>query len=323
MSDDNVYQIRFHARGGQGGVTASQLCVDSFNGFGVNQPRFGAERMGSPTESYARLSKNKNLIRTNEQVYSPNYVGVLDDSLLEDIDVTRGLSPGGWLIVNTTMSFDAIIEKSKKIAKNPRDDINYAKIDATGLALEILGRNITNTVILGALVKVSKIFDLDQLKNAIFGTFKGNIAEKNAKVVGMAFDKTEIHDLGYKLDYSIDTKEPWSHTSLGLLGYKELDKAGVWYTPGGSEAVKTGAWGVSVAQWNEENCINCQKCFLVCPDFCIIRKKGEDGVYHMAGVDQFHCKGCGQCWGLCPGKGGVKALSELVKSSTANDKGGN
>ncbi|MHA1896669.1 MAG: hypothetical protein ACTSU2_04660, partial [Promethearchaeota archaeon] len=76
MSEDYVINIRFHARGGQGGVTASQLCVDSFDGYGVNQPRFGAERMGSPTESYARLSKNPNLIRTNEQVYTPNYVGV-------------------------------------------------------------------------------------------------------------------------------------------------------------------------------------------------------------------------------------------------------
>jgi pyruvate ferredoxin oxidoreductase gamma subunit len=110
--------------------------VDSFAGFGVNQPRFGAERMGSPTESYARLGKNPNLIRTNTQVYTPNYVGVLDDTLLEDIDVAQGMTPGGWLIVNTTMSFDEI---RKKVS---RKDINFAKLDATKLALEVLGRNI-------------------------------------------------------------------------------------------------------------------------------------------------------------------------------------
>jgi len=123
---DVVIQIRFHARGGQGGVTASQLCVDAFEGYGVNQPSFGAERMGSPTESYARLSKNPNLVRTNEQVYTPNYVGVLDDSLLKDIDVTQGMFPGGYLIVNTTMSYDEIRSKVK------RKDINFAKLDATG-----------------------------------------------------------------------------------------------------------------------------------------------------------------------------------------------
>ncbi|MHA1111381.1 MAG: 2-oxoacid:acceptor oxidoreductase family protein [Promethearchaeota archaeon] len=302
--------VRFHARGGQGGVTASQLCVDSFAGFGVNQPRFGAERMGSPTESYARLGKNKNLIRTNTQVYTPNYVGVLDDTLLEDIDVANGMTPGGWLIVNTDMSFDEIKSKIS------RDDINLAKLDATSLALEVLGRNITNTVILGALVKVSGIFTLDQLKDAIFKTFKASIAEKNAKVVERAFEKTEMLDLGFKLDYGADTKKPWSHTGLGNPGYKERDLAGVWYTPGGSEVVKTGSWGISVAQWNKELCINCQKCFMVCPDLAIIRELGEDGQYHMAGVDEYHCKGCMNCVLICP----KKALTEKMKKDPTGGK---
>ncbi len=302
--------MRFHARGGQGGVTASQLCVDSFAGYGVNQPRFGAERMGSPTESYARLGKNPNLIRTNTQVYTPNYVGVLDDTLLEDIDVAKGMTPGGWLIVNTTMSFDEIKEKVS------RDDINLAKLDATQLALDVLGRNITNTVILGALVKVSGIFDLEQLKNAIFKTFKASIAEKNAKVVKLAFEKTEVLDLGFKLDYTADTKEPWSHTGLGNPGYKDRDLAGVWYTPGGSEVVKTGSWGVSVAQWNKDLCINCHRCFMVCPDLAILRELGEDGEYHVAGVDEYHCKGCMNCVLICP-KG---ALTEKLKKETKGDK---
>lgn len=312
MSEDYSVSIRFHARGGQGGVTASQLCVDAFDGYGVNQPRFGAERMGSPTESYARLSKNPQLIRTNEQVYSPNYVGVLDDSLLDDIDVTRGMTPGGWLIVNTTMSFDEIQELVKKTAANPRDDINYAKIDATGLAMEVLKRNITNTVILGALVKVSKIFTLDQLKQAIYKTFKEKIAEPNAKVVEMAYKQTEMLDLGHKVDLNADVKEPWSHTALDKLGYEERDKAGVWYTPGGSEAVKTGSWGVSIAQWDEEKCINCHRCWLVCPDLAIERKLGEDGEYHVCGVDEYHCKGCLQCVRICP----KEALTEKKKKFT-------
>lgn len=320
LSEDYVVSVRFHARGGQGGVTASQLCVDSFDGYGVNQPRFGAERMGSPTESYARLSRNRKLVRTNEQVYSPNFVGVLDDSLLDDIDVTQGMTPGGWLIVNTLMSFNQIQEKVKDTAKNPRNDINYAKIDATGLALQVLKRNITNTVILGSIIRVSNIFTLERLKNAIFKTFKESIAEKNVKVVEMAYNQTEILDLGFKTDYLADAKEQWSHVNLDLIGYKELDLAGVWYTPGGSEAVKTGAWGVSVSQWNEENCINCQKCFLVCPDLAIKRTLRDDGLYKMSGIDEYHCKGCGLCWRICPGKKGIKALTEKMKSEQGGNK---
>jgi len=309
INKDYVINIRFHARGGQGGVTASQLCVDAFDGYGVNQPLFGAERMGAPTESFARLSKNASLIRTNEQVYSPNYVGVLDDTLLDDIDVTLGMKSGGWLIVNTTMSFDEIIKKINNVSKNPKKEINYAKVDATGLALKVLKRNITNTVILGALVRVSNIFTLQQLKGAIYKTFKKEVAEANAEVVEMAYNNTEILDLGYKMDFSKDTKVEWSHIDLDKLGYKERDLAGVWYTVGGSSAVKTGSWGVSVAQWNKDLCINCHRCWTICPDLSIKRELGDDGVYHITGVDEYHCKGCLQCVKICP-KG---ALTEKLK----------
>ena len=101
---DHCINLRFHARGGQGGVTASNLCVEAFRGYGVCQPKFGAERMGSPTESYVRLSLNDDLVRSNEQVYVPHFVSVLDPSLLTEVDVTAGMPKGGWLIVNTTLN---------------------------------------------------------------------------------------------------------------------------------------------------------------------------------------------------------------------------
>ncbi|MFX1393053.1 MAG: hypothetical protein ACFFAH_05695, partial [Promethearchaeota archaeon] len=74
---NNCVNLRFHARGGQGGVTASNLCVEAFKGRGICQPKFGAERAGSPTESYVRLSYHYELIRSNEQVYGPHFVSVL------------------------------------------------------------------------------------------------------------------------------------------------------------------------------------------------------------------------------------------------------
>ncbi|MFX1325787.1 MAG: 2-oxoacid:acceptor oxidoreductase family protein, partial [Promethearchaeota archaeon] len=136
---DNVINLRFHARGGQGGVTASNLCVEAFYGYGVCQPLFGAERMGSPTESYVRLSANEDLVRSNEQVYGPHFVSVLDPSLLGEIDVAAGIPRGGWLVVNTTLNQQDI----QSIVN--RKDINVATIDATRIALDVLGRNITNT----------------------------------------------------------------------------------------------------------------------------------------------------------------------------------
>jgi 2-oxoacid:acceptor oxidoreductase gamma subunit (pyruvate/2-ketoisovalerate family) len=313
MSEDTtVYNIRFHARGGQGGVTAAQLCVDAYDGYGVCQPRFGAERVGAPTESYARLSKNKEMVRTNEQVYSPQFVGVLDPTLLDSVNVTAGMAPGGTLIVNTTMSIEEIRKKVD------RKDINIARLDATCLALEYLGRNVTNTIILGALVKVSGLFTLDELGTAIMKTFKAKIAKKNVEVLKVAFEQTESDDCGVKLDLHYDGKVPWSHVELDLLGAKDLDTGAVWYKPGGSRVTRTSEWAVNIAQHDMSKCINCHQCVFVCPDFAIKREM-VDGKWKVMGVKEDFCKGCFLCTTVCP----KKALYDPASCEAEQAKGGN
>ena len=212
---DNVINLRFHARGGQGGVTASNLCVEAFYGYGVCQPLFGAERMGSPTESYVRLSANEDLVRSNEQVYGPHFVSVLDPSLLGEIDVTAGMPKGGWLIVNTVLNQQDIQDIVN------RKDINVATIDATRIATEVLGRNITNTIILGALIRVSNLFTLEELSDAIMRRFSGEVAARNIEAIKQAIEETCVYDLGIDIDFSKDTKIPWQQIKLGLPGYKE------------------------------------------------------------------------------------------------------
>jgi pyruvate ferredoxin oxidoreductase gamma subunit len=301
MSNDKdiVYEVRIHGRGGQGGVTAAQLCVDAFDGVGVCQPRFGAERMGSPTESFARVSKNPDLVRTNEQVYSPQYVGVLDDSLLDVVNCTAGMPPGGKIVINTCKPIEEIKAKLK------REDVTIGLVDATSLALKYLGRNVTNTIILGALIKAGpELFTMEQLANAIGKTFKGAIAQKNMDVIKVAADETKLYPSSVPLDYGKNMKAQWSHVELNLPGFKDLDKAGVWYVKdinGGSNRVNTGSWGVAVAKFHPEFCINCQNCVFICPDFCIKREE-KDGKLVVVGVDEFHCKGCASCVEVCPGK---------------------
>jgi pyruvate ferredoxin oxidoreductase gamma subunit len=311
---DNVINLRFHARGGQGGVTASNLCVEAFYGYGVCQPKFGAERMGSPTESYVRLSVNDDLVRNNEQVYSPHAVSVLDPSLLGEIDVTAGMVPGGWLIVNTSMDQVTI----QNVVG--RKDINIATIDALNIAMEILGRNITNTIILGALIRVVPIFSIDALADAIMMRFKGEIAGKNVASIKRAYEETCIYESpeAPALDFSKDTKVKWQQVSPGLPGYKEVDLAGVWYCDEkvigmGSSQVNTGSWGEWDIIWDEEKCTDCAQCWFICPDFCIIREKGEDGLWHMKGIDNFHCKSCQNCLEVCP----VQAISKRLKQGPA------
>lgn len=311
---DNYYvSLRFHARGGQGGVTASNLCVEAFKGYGVCQPKFGAERMGSPTESYVRLSRNIGLVKSNEQVYAPHFVSVLDDSLLGEVDVTTGIPNGGWLIVNTVMNQLEIQDIVK------RNDLNIVTIDATRIALEIFGRNITNTIILGAFLRVSYLFTLEELSNAVMKRFRDDIAAKNIKAIKQAYDETCIYESGVDVDFTAYTKVRWQQVELGLPGYKDLDKAGVWYCDEdviqvGSDQVNTGSWGEWEIIWDKETCTDCAQCWFICPDFAIIREKGDDGLWHMVGIDIYHCKSCQNCINICP----VNAISKKMKQGPAS-----
>ncbi|MHA1379329.1 MAG: 2-oxoacid:acceptor oxidoreductase family protein [Candidatus Helarchaeota archaeon] len=295
MSKENrVFFMRFHARGGQGGVTAAQLAVESFDGPGRAQPMFGAERMGSPTAAYAAMSKNPEYVQLQTGIYTPEIVGVLDDSLLKEMDVTEGMPPGGTLIINTEMTFDQI----KKFIK--RKDINIGKIDATDLSIKILGREITNTAILGAIARASNAFTIDDIKKALFRVFSKKIADKNVKLVEEAYATVDFMNVDVELDLKKGVKKEWSHIKPDLLGYKDLDVGAIWYIPGGSEKIKTGDWGPYLIKHDINKCINCQKCFLTCPDLSIIREKQTDGTWKVVGVDSKHCKGCRNCVEICP-----------------------
>ena len=309
---NHCVNLRFHARGGQGGVTASNLCVEAFIGYGVCQPKFGAERAGSPTESYVRLSMNEDLVRSNEQVYVPHFVSVLDPSLLTEVDVAAGIPKGGWVIVNTVMDQVAIQEIVK------RKDLNIATIDATRIAMDVLGRNITNTIILGSLIQVSQLFTFNELSDAIMRRFKGELAGKNIAAIKQAYEESCLYEIGIDPDFTVDTKVPWHQVKPGLPGFKEVDKAGVWYCDEdvievGSGQVNTGSWGEWEMIWDEEKCTDCAQCWFVCPDFTILREKGEDGLWHMAGIDIYHCKSCQNCLNICP----VDAISKKLKQGPA------
>ncbi|GAB4312666.1 MAG: hypothetical protein Kow0069_13440 [Promethearchaeota archaeon] len=306
-ASETVTAIRFHARGGQGGVTAAQLVVYAYGGPAKCFPRFGAERMGSPTEAFAKVSQDPNAIRSNEQVYAPHYVCVLDDTILRDVCVTNGLPPGGWIIINTVKDVDTI----RKFTG--RSDVNYAIVDATGMAVEALGRPITNTAILGALAKVSGLFTLEDLKRAISYQFRGTLVEKNVTLVRAVYEKVEIHEVDVPYDPATAEKPEWNHLELNYLGAKEYEVGAVWYTPGGSERVNTGSWGVWQILFDPEYCIQCQSCYFSCPDVAILRERVDDGTWKVVGTDAAHCKGCRLCVEVCPGKGGTKARSAKLK----------
>ena len=177
-------QIRIHGRGGQGVVTAAELiAIAAFNDGNEAQafPSFGVERTGAPIEAFARIDDKP--IRTREHVYHPDILIVQDASVMATVDVSHGCTEKTIAIINTSLPKSAI--------KLNIPEKNIFPIDATKIALDILGRNIVNTIILGAISKSTKIISLESIKKAVKQKFsaKGQeLVDKNIKAVVMAYN---------------------------------------------------------------------------------------------------------------------------------------
>ena len=139
-------------------------------------PEYGPERMGAPITAYNRISNKPITIHSN--IYEPNYVVVVDDSLLECVDVTAGLKKDGAIVINTTKEAEEI----KKNLKGYEGEIY--KIDARKISEEALGRNFPNTPMLAAIVKVSKVMTDEELLNDMKGSFKHKFAKKPEVIEG-------------------------------------------------------------------------------------------------------------------------------------------
>ena len=189
---DDLIEIRWHGRGGQGAKTASLLLADAaFNTGKYIQgfPEYGPERMGAPITAYNRISNKPITIHNN--IYEPDYVVVVDDTLLESVDVTAGLKTTGAIVINTTKSPDYL----KSVLKGYEGDI-YT-IDARKVSMEALGKYFPNTPMLAAIVKVSKIMSDEDFLNDMQGSFKHKFAKKpeviegNMKAIEMALNEVK------------------------------------------------------------------------------------------------------------------------------------
>ncbi len=174
-----VVEIRWHGRGGQGAKTASLLLADAaFNTGKYIQgfPEYGPERMGAPITAYNRISDDRLSIHSN--IYEPDYVVVVDDTLLSAVDVTAGLKPSGAIIVNTTKSPEEI----KPYLKGYSGKV--CTIDARTISIETLGKYFPNTPMLGAVVKVSNVIEEKEFLHDMVESFKHKFAKKPEVVDG-------------------------------------------------------------------------------------------------------------------------------------------
>jgi len=190
----DLIEIRWHGRGGQGAKTASLLLADAaFNTGKYIQgfPEYGPERMGAPITAYNRISTSPITIHSN--IYEPDYVVVVDDTLLEVVDVAAGLKKDGAIIINTTKS----AEHLKDVLSGYKGDI-YT-IDARKVSMEALGKYFPNTPMLAAIVKVSGIMSDQQLLDDMKSSFQHKFAKKpevidgNMKALELALK--EVHKI--------------------------------------------------------------------------------------------------------------------------------
>ena len=186
---ENLIEIRWHGRGGQGTKTASLLLADAaFNTGKYIQgfPEYGPERMGAPITAYNRISDTP--IRIHSNIYEPDYVVVVDSGLLDVVDVTNGLKEDGAIIVNTHKSPEFIKGKLGSFKGE------VYTIDARKVSLACLGRYFPNTPMLAAIVKVSGVMDKDTFFNEMENSFlhkfasKPEVIEGNMNALKMAYD---------------------------------------------------------------------------------------------------------------------------------------
>lgn len=180
-----MVEIRFHGRGGQGAVTSAELTALAAieeGKYGQAFPSFGPERRGAPVMAFVRVSDQP--IRTREKVYEPNIVVVLDPTLLSIVNVEAGLKEGGVVVLNTSKS-------EEQIRKETGIKARLALVDASHIAMDTMKVPITNTTMLGAIVKATGLIAMDSLKGPIEHRF-GGIAQKNINACMRAFEETKV-----------------------------------------------------------------------------------------------------------------------------------
>ena len=176
---DKMIEIRWHGRGGQGAKTASLLLADAaFNTGKYIQgfPEYGPERMGAPITAYNRISNEPITIHSN--IYKPDYVVVVDDTLLDSVPVTDGLKESGAIVINTTKDAEYLNKRLNGYKGNV-----YA-IDARKVSMETLGKYFPNTPMLAAIVKVSGIMSDEDFIKDMEGSFKHKFAKKPEVIDG-------------------------------------------------------------------------------------------------------------------------------------------
>jgi 2-oxoacid:acceptor oxidoreductase gamma subunit (pyruvate/2-ketoisovalerate family)/2-oxoacid:acceptor oxidoreductase delta subunit (pyruvate/2-ketoisovalerate family) len=294
FSSTDMFEIRFHGRGGQGAVMAAQTLADAAVRSGYKAqafPYFGAERRGAPVEAYARIDADK--IRTKSQVQHPHLLVIMDASLADIDDLASGLRPDGRIVMNTPLS-------PEEVDLGAGVNAACGTVDATAIALETLKMPIVNTAMLGAIAKIWEVIALEAIVEAIEDRFGGKLGARagliNGEAARRAYDAVAIGiTRGTKVYGKRKAWMPvWDEIPIGT-SLRSATHDGMDVGPNSSWQNLTGRWKWSTPRYKKEKCIKCLRCWWSCPDSAVIRQEDD---YMRWDLD--HCKGCGICAEICP-----------------------
>ncbi len=184
-----MYEIRFHGRGGQGAVLAAKILAKAL----VNEgkfvraiPAFGFERRGAPVASFLRYDDKE--IRQVTNIYHPDCIVCMDPTLPRAVDIFSGMNPNGVWVQSTKKSIEQL--------QVPETVTKVGLCDAFGIALQVFGRTITNSIMLGALVKATAMVSMDSLGEAIESVaFRDAALDKNIRAVQRGYEETRVHEM--------------------------------------------------------------------------------------------------------------------------------
>ncbi len=263
-----MIEIRFHGRGGQGAVTASRIiAIAAYEEGKYSQaiPMYGTERRGAPLTAFVRIDDVR--VRERELVHNPEISIVLDPLIAKQQAVVDNLKAGGLLLLNT--------------ADDPKDvklggDFKVATVDATTIALETLGRPITNTAILAAFAKITGLISVESIEKAIKKNFPGRLGEMNIAAVKRSYEEVK----GPIQAVVPDAPEVKADIHVG--GYGVLKDVS--------------SWRVFTPEIDVDKCIGCKSCWISCPETAI----EWDEETKKPSIRYNACKGCGLCANECP-----------------------
>lgn len=263
-----MIEIRLHGRGGQGAVTASRILATAAYEEGKYSqaiPMYGTERRGAPLTAFVRIADER--VKERELVHNPDISIVLDPLIAKQQAVVNSLKKGGLVILNTTYGPEEV-----KIG----GDFKVATVNATSIALDTLGRAITNTAILGAFAKITGILKLESIEKAILKYFPGRLGEMNISAVRRSYEEAKGPI------QAVVSEAPEQKVDIHVGGYGVLQDVS--------------SWRVFTPEIDVDACIGCKNCWIYCPETAITWDPETD----RPGLRLNACKGCGLCANECP-----------------------